>query len=73
MDYNATVNLPRTDFPMRAGLPKREPDMLKAWNDLDLYKEMLRRNQDKPLFVLHDGPPFSNGNVCPEPCVFPRL
>ena len=63
MDYNATVNLPRTDFPMRAGLPKREPDMLKAWNDLDLYKEMLRRNQDKPLFVLHDGPPFSNGNL----------
>ena len=63
MDYNATVNLPKTDFPMRAGLPKREPDMLKAWNDLDLYKEMLRRNQDKPLFVLHDGPPFSNGNL----------
>jgi len=63
MDYNATVNLPKTDFPMRAGLPKREPDMLKAWNDMDLYNEMLRRNQDKPLFVLHDGPPFSNGSL----------
>ena len=63
MDYNATVNLPKTDFPMRAGLPKREPDMLRAWNEMDLYHEMLRRNQGKPLFVLHDGPPFSNGNL----------
>ena len=63
MDYNATVNLPKTDFPMRAGLPKREPDMLKAWYDMDLYGEMLRRNEGKPLFVLHDGPPFSNGMI----------
>jgi isoleucyl-tRNA synthetase len=61
MDYNATVNLPKTDFPMRAGLPKREPDMLRAWNDMDLYHEMVRRNEGKPRFVLHDGPPFSNG------------
>ena len=63
MDYNATVNLPKTDFPMRAGLPKREPDMLKAWYDLDLYGEMVRRNEGKPAFVLHDGPPFSNGEL----------
>ena len=63
MDYNATVNLPKTDFPMRAGLPKREPDMLAAWNELDLYHEILRRNEGKPLFVLHDGPPFSNGQL----------
>ena len=63
MDYNATVNLPKTDFPMRAGLPKREPDMLKAWYDMDLYNEMLRRNEGKPRFVLHDGPPFSNGMI----------
>jgi len=63
MDYNATVNLPKTDFPMRAGLPKREPDMLKAWNEMDLYHEMVRRNQGKPRFVLHDGPPFSNGMI----------
>ncbi len=61
MDYNATVNLPRTDFPMRAGLPKREPEMLAAWEQLDLYHEMLKRNEGKPAFVLHDGPPFSNG------------
>ncbi len=63
MDYNATVNLPKTDFPMRAGLPQREPDMLRAWNELDLYREMLRRNEGKPLFNLHDGPPFSNGMI----------
>ena len=63
MDYNATVNLPKTAFPMRAGLPAREPGMLKAWYDMDLYQETLRRNEGKPLFILHDGPPFSNGNL----------
>ena len=61
MDYNSTVNLPKTDFPMRAGLPKREPDMLRSWYEMDLYHEMVRRNEGKPMFVLHDGPPFSNG------------
>ena len=63
MDYNATVNLPKTDFPMRAGLPKREPDMLKAWYEMDLYREMVKRNEGKPSFILHDGPPFSNGEL----------
>ena len=63
MDYNATVNLPKTAFPMRAGLPAREPGMLKSWYDMDLYHETLRRNEGKPLFILHDGPPFSNGNL----------
>jgi isoleucyl-tRNA synthetase len=62
-DYNATVNLPKTDFPMRAGLPKREPGMLENWEKLDLYHEMLKRNEGKPLYTLHDGPPFSNGNL----------
>lgn len=62
-DYNATVNLPKTDFPMRASLPKREPDMLQSWYDMDLYHKMLERNEGKPLFVLHDGPPFSNGYI----------
>ncbi len=62
-DFNATVNLPKTDFPMRAGLPKREPDMLKAWEEMDLYHELLKKNQGRPLFILHDGPPFSNGNL----------
>ena len=61
-DYNATVNLPKTQFPMRAGLPKREPDMLKEWYDMDLYHEMLKRTEGRPIFDLHDGPPFSNGH-----------
>lgn len=62
-DYNSTLNLPKTDFPMRAGLPKREPDMLKQWEELDVYNELLKKNEGKPLFSLHDGPPFSNGNL----------
>ena len=63
MDYNKTINLPQTDFPMRAGLPNREPGMLERWKELDLYHELLRKNEGKPLFSLHDGPPFSNGNL----------
>ena len=62
-DFNNTINLPKTDFPMRAGLPKREPDMLKQWEEMDLYNELLKKNEGKPLFNLHDGPPFSNGNI----------
>ena len=62
-DFNATLNLPKTDFPMRAGLPKREPDMLKKWQELDLYNELLKKNEGHPRFSLHDGPPFSNGNI----------
>jgi len=61
--YDVTLNLPKTDFPMRAGLPKREPEMLKHWEELDIYNEMLKKNEGKPLFNLHDGPPFSNGNI----------
>ncbi len=61
MDYNKTINLPKTGFPMRAGLPAREPDMLKGWEALDLYHALLEKNEGKPLYSLHDGPPFSNG------------
>ena len=61
MDYNKTINLPKTDFPMRAGLPKREPEMLRRWQEQDVYGELLKKNEGKPLFNLHDGPPFSNG------------
>ena len=63
MDYNKTINLPQTDFPMRAGLPAREPGMLAKWEEMDLYGEMLKKNEGKPRFSLHDGPPFSNGNI----------
>ena len=62
-DYNATLNLPKTDFPMRAGLSKREPDMLKNWEEQHVYEELLKKNEGKPLFSLHDGPPFSNGDL----------
>ena len=62
-DFNSTLNLPKTDFPMRAGLPKREPEMLKRWEEEHLYEEMLKKNEGKPRFNLHDGPPFSNGNI----------
>ena len=63
MDYNQTVHLPQTDFPMRAGLPKREPEMLQEMYDHDLYHKMVARNEGKPSFVLHDGPPYANGNI----------
>ena len=62
MDYNQTINLPQTEFPMRAGLPKREPEMLARWQEMDIYNELLKKNEGKPRFSLHDGPPFSNGN-----------
>ena len=62
-DFNSTLNLPKTDFPMRAGLPKREPEMLKRWEEMDIYNEMLKKNEGKPRFSLHDGPPFSNGDI----------
>ncbi len=62
-DYTSTLNLPQTDFPMRAGLPQREPEMLKYWDSIDLYQKMQDNAKDKPLYMLHDGPPFSNGNI----------
>ena len=62
-DFNATLNLPKTDFPMRAGLPKREPEMLRRWEEMDLYHELLKKNEGHRRFSLHDGPPFSNGNI----------
>ena len=63
MDYKSTLNMPKSGFPMRAGLPMREPDMLARWQDMDLYNELLKKNEGKPRFSLHDGPPFSNGNI----------
>ena len=63
MDYKNTIITPKTDFPMKAGLPNREPGMLQRWNDQGLYDLMLEKNKDLPPFVLHDGPPFSNGDI----------
>ena len=63
MEYKNTLNMQKSGFPMRAGLPQREPDMLEGWKKLDIYNELLKKNEGKPLFSLHDGPPFSNGNL----------
>ena len=63
MDYKNTIITPKTDFPMKAGLPTREPGMLSRWEEQDLYEAMLEKNKDLPPFVLHDGPPFSNGDI----------
>jgi len=62
-DYNSTINLPKTDFPMRAGLPKREPELLKGFYEKEIYKNLMEKNKDKPSYILHDGPPFSNGDI----------
>ena len=62
-DYAATLYLPQTDFPMRAGLPQAEPDILKRWAEIDLYGQLRKAAAGRPKFVLHDGPPYANGNI----------
>src|SRR6202035_2608899 len=62
-DYKSTLKLPKTDFPMKANLPKREPEMLKHWDDLDLYSRLMETRKDAESWVLHDGPPYANGRV----------
>jgi isoleucyl-tRNA synthetase len=62
-DYSETLFLPKTDFPMRAGLPQREPEILKSWRSLDLYGRLRAAAKGRPRFILHDGPPYANGNI----------
>ena len=62
-DYKATLKLPKTDFPMKANLPKREPETLKRWSTEKLYERLLESRKDAPAWVLHDGPPYANGRV----------
>src|SRR5262245_25397546 len=62
-NYKDTLNLPRTDFPMKANLSAREPEMLRAWQEARLYPEIQKSREGRELFVLHDGPPFANGDV----------
>src|SRR6266700_1594024 len=62
-NYKETLNLPRTDFPMKANLAAREPEMLKMWDETRLYQQIQKAREDRELFVLHDGPPFANGDV----------
>jgi isoleucyl-tRNA synthetase len=61
--YKATINLPQTAFPMKAGLPNREPQILKKWAALDAYHNLQTQRADAPTFVLHDGPPYANGQI----------
>ncbi|MDM5207213.1 isoleucine--tRNA ligase [Cytobacillus kochii] len=63
MDYKDTLLMPKTDFPMRGNLPKREPEMQTEWNEQDIYAKVLERTKNQPLFVLHDGPPYANGDL----------
>jgi isoleucyl-tRNA synthetase len=63
MNYKDTLHLPKTDFPMKADLVSREPERLKIWEEQGLYGQIQERAKDRPLFVLHDGPPFANGDV----------
>jgi isoleucyl-tRNA synthetase len=63
MDYKATLNLPKTDFPMKANLPQAEPKMLAWWDEVGIYKRLREVAADRPLWILHDGPPYANGNI----------
>ncbi|MBA8820347.1 isoleucine--tRNA ligase [Ochrobactrum sp. P6BS-III] len=63
IDYSKTLNLPQTEFPMRAGLPQREPLFVERWEGMNLYKKLREQAKDRPLYVLHDGPPYANGNI----------
>ena len=63
IDYSKTLFLPRTDFPMRAGLPQREPELLARWRELDIYGRLRQAGRGRVKFVLHDGPPYANGHI----------
>ena len=62
-DYRDTVFLPKTDFPMRGGLPKKEPEIIAKWDEIGLYDKMREKGQGREKFILHDGPPYANGNI----------
>ena len=63
MDYKNTLNLPKTDFPMRANLPEREPEMLRRWETEDLYRDLREARAGREMWILHDGPPYANGHI----------
>ena len=63
MDYRETLNLPQTKFKMKANLTQREPMVLKRWDKENLYQQLQQAAEERPLFVLHDGPPYANGNI----------
>ncbi len=63
MSYKETLNLPKTNFPMKANLPLNEPRFLRYWEEINLYKRLLEKNRGKEVFILHDGPPYANGDI----------
>ena len=63
MDYKNTINLPKTDFPMKASLAQNEPAMLKQWQEMGLYDIIKQAHAGRQKFILHDGPPYANGNI----------
>src|SRR4030095_10559467 len=63
LDIKKSVNLPRTEFPMKANLPEREPALLRRWEEFGLYERLRKARAGRPRFVLHDGPPYANGNI----------
>jgi isoleucyl-tRNA synthetase len=63
MDYRSTLNLPKTDFPMKANLAKREPDLLKTWEEKGIYRQLSQQAEGRSKYILHDGPPYANGNI----------
>ncbi len=63
MNYKATLNLPKTAFPMKAGLAQREPEILKFWDEIKLYSKMREQSRNRPKYILHDGPPYANGDI----------
>ncbi|RLB25730.1 MAG: isoleucyl-tRNA synthetase, partial [Deltaproteobacteria bacterium] len=63
MDYKKTLNLPNTDFPMKANLVQREPEILKRWEKEDVYSTIRNASRGRPTYILHDGPPYANGHI----------
>ncbi|NRD78802.1 isoleucine--tRNA ligase [Bacillus sp. BRMEA1] len=63
MEYKDTLLMPQTEFPMRGNLPKREPEIQEKWEEMNIYKQVQERTKDRPMFVLHDGPPYANGDI----------
>ena len=63
MEYKETLNLPKTDFPMKGNLPHREPEILKKWDEKSIYHRNLEQSENKKQYILHDGPPYANGDI----------
>ncbi|RBN40370.1 isoleucine--tRNA ligase, partial [Priestia megaterium] len=63
MEYKDTLLMPKTEFPMRGNLPNREPKMQEQWAEMNIYEKVQKRTEGRPLFVLHDGPPYANGDI----------